>query len=137
MRESETYELSYWLKQDEKGEVPEKTLADLRQKIAELGGQILNEIDPSRRRFAYPIRKEQEGFFGTLKCGLPAEAVEKLHQGFTRETNLLRLMVSKAMPVSAPKPFRRPSLKTKSPEAKKGVSSLQDFDKKLEEILKT
>lgn len=140
------YAFSYWIKANEKGAVPEDVLTDLKKKVIELGGEVLNEATPIKRRIAYPIAKEREGFFGILNVSLPADAPETLQKSFARDKRLLRLMISVSAPLPV-RPARRVPVNTHvdagtrspktTPENVEAGTSLQDFDKRLEEILKT
>ncbi len=129
--EPKLYELAYLLRNE-----PEEALKPVTEKIREYiekkNGRSFEEASLGRRRFSYPIHKENEGFFGHLKFFIKAEDLAGLEEILKREKNILRYLLTKIKRLETEV---RPHLrKIRKPVEKKAVD-LAEIDKKLEEIL--
>lgn len=128
------YEISFWVK----GENPETdVLSSLKDELFKLGGELVKEPRPTKRRAAYPLKRETEALYGSIFARLGTDKLETLKEKLKHEARILRLMITEARPE---KPFearriaRKPK-KAPTPEEGKPVV-LEELDKKLEEILR-
>jgi len=155
MSATRTFELSYWVKPGAEGEAPRATLETLKQKVTELGGTVVFDGGAARRRPGYPIQKQHEAYFGGFKIELPADAAGTLQHAFDRNENILRVMIARVETAPArPRRTRAPLFSKQEPASVTAQaeteesprerdtaepapeSSLHDFDKRLEDILK-
>ena len=129
--EPKLYELAYLLR-NEPEEALKPILEKIREYIEKKNGRSLEGVSLSRRRFSYPIRKENEGFFGHLKFFIKAEDLAELEEILKREKSILRYLLTKIKRLEAEV---RPQVRIiRKPVEKKAVD-LAEIDKKLEEIL--
>ena len=61
--------------------------------IEKHGGVILNERPLVKLRLSYPIRKETQGFLGTIECTLPREAVTRVSSDAKLDHDILRFLI--------------------------------------------
>ncbi len=91
--ESRTYEAAYLLKGDLGEEKALETGDSLRKLIEDEHGIVSLETKPRKQRLAYPIKKYDMAFFGSLKFILSAEKLASLKKNFEK-LDLLRLLLS-------------------------------------------
>lgn len=140
------YELTYLLS----GDLEDSVAADEGAKIAKIvqdaGGIIEREEAPKRRRLAYSIRHEHQGYFGTVQVNATPEFTAKLKEGLKHYPTLIRHLLIQQERPKRPSPTRvehrpRPSALEPAPTPEAAVAapqpSLEDFDKKIEEILQS
>lgn len=136
------YELTYLISpefsEDEKKAFQEK-ITSLIQKE----GGVLSSVNlPLKIRLSYPIKKNREAFFASIKFGLEAGKVQNLERDLKAENKILRCLIVNRPPVkmtmrrrfSAPRVSLRTEKLPKIPAKEKKVE-LKEIDKKLEEIL--
>ncbi len=136
------YELTYLIST----EISEEDRKGLQEKIDSLiqkEGGVLGSVNlPLKTRLSYPIKKNREAFFASIKFGLEAGKVENLEKELKAENKILRCLIVNRPPVkinkgkrfSAPRlPIRTEKLPKIPPKEKK--VELKEIDKKLEEIL--
>jgi small subunit ribosomal protein S6 len=115
------YEMSYLLS----AEIPEEKLdseaAELKSVIIKNGAEV-TQIDPlEKRRLAYPIKKQNQAYFGIVYFNIDKDELDKIKKALTLQKKVLRfLILNKAI---KPKPSAAPA-------------PVQSFDQKLESILK-
>ena len=143
MDEPKKYELAYLLSPA----VPEDEVlimaGSLAKVIEDSKGLIRHQETPSKRRLVYPIKKEQNAYFGWITFSSSPENLSTIEKGLKGINNILRHMMVEEEEIP-PQPIRtyipRPSpvrttpgpVQEQKPEEK---LDLEELDKKLEEIL--
>jgi small subunit ribosomal protein S6 len=101
-----SYELVYIVRPT----ADEQTLAAVNEKvekfIANVKGQMTKRDDWGKRRLAYPIGKFTEGFYAVLQLDLPATAVRDLERNLKLTEDVLRFIVVRVEPATAPVPAK-------------------------------
>lgn len=114
--------------------------------INALGGEIKNESIGEKRRLAYQIKKQNFGFYVTVKFNLEPENVSGLQGQLRLEPSILRHLLiivgekaalSRKVRPPRPKslPGLAPAVKLAGVEAPAEKIKIEEIDKKLEEIL--
>ncbi|MFQ6049710.1 MAG: 30S ribosomal protein S6, partial [Candidatus Paceibacterales bacterium] len=127
------YELTYLISP----QLSEKDLKDAQERMNSLiqeEGGILNEVNlPTKKRLAYPVKKEKEAFGATLSFNLKPEKLKNLVKNLKSEVQILRYLI-----------LTKPHIKeisgrgkrlAKKPKLRKKKVELKEIEKKLEEIL--
>jgi ribosomal protein S6 len=84
---------------------------------------------------AYPIKKKNEGYFGTLNFYLSPEKLETFEKKLKKEPKILRyLLLRERLPKKIEIPRIRPKAKVPKVKKEKKVE-LEKIEEKLEEIL--
>lgn len=87
-----SYELTYILRP-----LDEVALNALNERVASLisssGGQVTARNDWGKRRFAFPIRKINEGYYVSLQVTLPPQAVRTVERALQLNDEVLRYLV--------------------------------------------
>lgn len=142
-RNPRKYEIAYIISSS----IAEEAVVEHSQKIAALieaeKGTISHSEIPQKRRLAYPIGKEGNGYFGWIKFAALPDAVEALEKKLKTMTLLLRhLVVEDTIPVQQfgrmPRPSAPPPVAAVPPKREEEADErldLEALDKKLEEIL--
>ncbi len=118
----------------------------VRQIIEKYGGVILNEHPLVKLRLSYPIKKETQGFLGTIECTLPAESVRTVSSDVKLEHDILRFIVNVQNKIkeAAPRSSEEGGLQQRKkrtivpPKPKGGFNTIlsnEALQEKLEEIL--
>ncbi|MBI2623989.1 30S ribosomal protein S6 [Candidatus Parcubacteria bacterium] len=140
------YELTYLLSGNLEENAAFAEGAKIAKIVQDAGGIIEQEEIPKRRRFAYPIRHEHQGYFGTVEVNATAEFTAKLKDGLKHNQTLLRyLLVQQERPKKPhvvraerrPRPAPVEAKPVAQPQNEIEQPALKDFDKKLEEILQS
>ena len=128
--------------------------------IKEASGEITKEQDLGKQKLAYPIKLANHGYYLTYEFNLPKEKLQSLNRSLTLSSDVLRFLVTKKKikteeEIKREKELREKLAKKKEKEIeqfqaeKKGTKekpkkemgkekiSLEDLDKKLDEILDT
>ena len=96
-----SYELTYVLRTQD-----DVNLVALNERIANqiasAGGEIIARNDWGRRRLAYPIRKNHDGYYVSLQINLPSQAVRGLERALQLMDEVLRYLVIRVDEVAAP-----------------------------------
>ena len=86
--------------------------------ITKAGGEVLAEDKWGRRRLAYPIRKEREGFYSYLKFNAPSTILQSLNQHFRVTEDVMRhLTVTVQDRPSKPRKIRKKPAPAPAPAA--------------------
>jgi ribosomal protein S6 len=84
----QTYELSFWLKNDAEENVPQ-----LRKLFENFKFEIIQEILPKTKTLAYPIGKETVGKFGTIYFNADKEKIEEFKNKVRGLPEILRFII--------------------------------------------
>lgn len=137
----ENYEIAFWTK-TENGD-PAKAA------LAKNGAEVVKERSIQKMRLAFPIKKENFAFLGTMIFSVNPEKIDNLKSDLNLELDILRYFLRKAKKVSEEEGVvenrdggggrgRRSSFRSRS-DAGKGVGDVltnEALEKKIEEILK-
>lgn len=127
------YELTYLIS----SELSEEEAKQLQAKITSLiGGILVKERLPFKKKLAYPIKKQSQAYFSVIDFQVMAEKLIDLEKKLKSEDKILRYLILVKPPVKKEKitgVFKKP--KIEQPEKEKKVE-LKEIEKKLEEILK-
>jgi small subunit ribosomal protein S6 len=87
------YEMVYILHPDSE----EEGLAEVRQRISDLidsgGGKVLDEDLWGRRRMAYPIEKQREGYYVLMRFELDPPHLPELERMMTLDSRIIRRLL--------------------------------------------
>lgn len=141
------YELSFWFSSrlDEK-EIGQK-FDNLLKQLKDFGALIIFSELPQLKQLAYPVKKENNAYFGYIQFKFPKESLSSLEEKLRLDNDILRSMIFRIKPkekqqVSSQFSKKPIFKKQKSEEEKKEKKieekevSLEELDKKLNEILK-
>lgn len=134
------YELSF-LMPNLNIEERENFLAKIEQEIKKLKGKVEDKFI-EKKFFAYPIKKQTEGFFGQLNFSMETNQIEKFHSFLKLNNNILREIIERTKErkedsKTAPRERKeKPHLQIKKPLIKKEKVKIEKLDEKLDEILK-
>ena len=124
----------------------EEELAPVKEKIKDLikksGGEITAEDSFGKKKLAYPIKKNHQGYYLLFEFDLDGQNLKELDKNLTLTNEILRHMIAKK-PVRAQLTNKKPRIarvKTeatpaKTAEADKDKIKLEDLDQRLDEIL--
>jgi len=151
--QKEHYELVFIIP----GSLPEdqhpQTIADIKAILEKHDGQITSSADLGRKKLAYPIKGLKHGFYQVWELDIMPFSLNKVEQEFRLNKNILRhLIIRKKVQTEAEKVKEqkrqagkaKAELKAQSKakaetgkkvENAKGKVSLEDLDKKLDELL--
>ena len=142
-RNPKKYEIAYILRSS----IAEEAIAEHTQKITALveeeKGIISHSEIPKKRRLAYPIGKEDHGYFGWIKFTALPDTIAAIEKTMKAAASLLRhLIVEDTIPVQQfgriPRPPAPPPVAAVPPKREEEADErldLEALDKKLEEIL--
>ncbi len=133
------YELSF-LTPNLKSEEKEALLSWTEKQIQEMGGTI-QETFNEKKKFAYPVKRQKEGFLVIFSFSLEPNNIGKLKRKLQTNKNILREIIEKREVVEKVKRYKeKPIIETKYKTTKtvpkKKKVKIEELDKKLEEILK-
>ena len=130
-----TYELTYLIS----SELADEQVRDLQNKssalIKEEGGLPTGEASISRKRLAYPVKKQSQAYLAVASFQLLPEKLANLEKVLKADSQILRYIILIKRPVKEIKKgrmFIEP--KIEKPKKEKKVE-LKEIEKKLEEIL--
>ena len=86
------YELLVILKSNLDTDEVEKAIEKIDSNLAELGGKVLSRDKIGRKKLAYDIQKNKDGFFVNTILNLPAEKVAEFKRALKLNDNVLRTM---------------------------------------------
>jgi len=70
-------------------------IARVKEIVAEEGGEIKAIDDMGMRRLAYPIEKQERGYYSVIYCTAPSELVGELERQLRYNEEVLRFMTVK------------------------------------------
>ncbi|TAH51290.1 MAG: 30S ribosomal protein S6 [Chloroflexota bacterium] len=97
------YELTYVLRPLEEANLT-ATTERVNTIIRNAGGEIVARNDWGRRRLAYPIRKNNDGYYTTLFVQLPGSAVRGIERALQLNDDVLRYLVVRVEEFRLPTP---------------------------------
>jgi len=123
------YEMSYLLTPDIPEDKIDSEAIELKNIITENGGDIVQADPPEKKRLAYPVKKQNQAYFGIVYFNTDKDGLDKIKKALAFYKKILRfLILSKIIkPKPSPITVQQPA-KTPAPT--------QSFDQKLESILK-
>lgn len=86
------YEGMYVIRANISEDARHKVLEKIKEGITQAGGEILKEHELGRKRLAYEINRQREGFYFLLYFTMPPVAVEGLWQSYHINEDLLRFI---------------------------------------------
>lgn len=112
--------------------------------------ELSSQTQPSKIKLAYPIKKENFGYFGSMYFSATAEDVQKLNKALRSNLKILRFFIfnkptiKEVMNKRSGRLMRRQNGAEKIPEGippvspteKPGILTNEALEKRLEEILK-
>jgi len=138
------YELSFWFSSrlDEK-EIGQK-FDNLLKQLKDFGALIIFSELPQLKQLAYPVKKENNAYFGYIQFKFPKESLFSLEEKLRLDNDVLRSMIfriklKEKQQVSSQFSKKPIFKKQKGEEEKKTQEkeiSLEELDEKLNEILK-
>jgi small subunit ribosomal protein S6 len=93
------YEGMYVLRASLSDEARDKALKKIEEGIAEQGGEILKTHDQGRKRLAYEICRQREGYYYLLYFKVRPAAIEHLQSAYHLMDDLLRFINLRATEV--------------------------------------
>lgn len=133
------YELAFFLSSSISENEKEEKLNNILKLIEELKGTILETVPLELKALAYPIKKETSGYFGVVKFKLDGSLMEELNKQLKLLPEMLRFLIVKKEEIKKPVPLKKMEKEKTKVETKKEEEkevSLEELEKKLEEILK-
>lgn len=127
-----TYLISSEMAEEEAKSFPEKMVV----LIQETGGIIKDKSLVSKRRLAYPIKKQGEAYLAIIIFQLNADKLTELEKKLKSESKILRYLIIAKKPVKETRRIMRKTLPLQDKKKKKVKVELKEIEKKLEEILK-
>lgn len=138
------YELTYIISLlSAEGET--STMAEkVRAQIKELGGEAKKEYISEKKKLAFEIRKQNQGFYATVIFEMEPEKIDELNTFLRMNNDILRHMIINQAELRTEKVSKKPA-RVKPAEgeavvgeskAKTGKVKIEELDKKLEELLK-
>ena len=130
IKDKKEYELSYLLSAD----IAEDTLGtekdELSKTILQNNGTVGDLEIPAKRRLAYPVRKQNQAYFGIASIKMAEEGLEDLKKSLSLNKKYLRFLI-----INKPIESKLPAAPAPVIEEKTGIAT-ESFDQKLESILK-
>ena len=123
------YEMSYLLKPDIPEDKIDSEAIELKNIITENGGDIVQTNPPEKKRLSYPVKKQNQAYFGIVYFNTDKDGLDKIKKNLAFYKKILRFLILSKIIKPKPSPIiaQQPA-KTSAPT--------QSFDQKLESILK-
>lgn len=141
-RDNKTYEINYLITPL----IPEDKVAEetvvLRKIIEDNKGFVVGEDQPKMQKLSYAIKKFDNAYYGWFKFSAGAEFVDNIKNGFSKNENILRVLVTEVGKENVAQFAPRRAAGSAKPEglssemAEKVEIKPEQIDQKLEEILK-
>ena len=147
-QKNNNYELSFWFSSRLNDEEIEKKFDNLLKQLEKLGALIIFSQSPQLKQLAYSVKKERNAYFGYIQFELSKDSLVHLEEDLKLNDDIIRFMILSVKPKEKQKApsitFRKPVFKeqkskteeeTKKEPQKEKIISLEELDKKLNEIL--
>jgi len=125
------YEMSYLLTPDIPEDKIDSEAIELKNIITENGGDIVQTNPPEKKRLSYPVKKQNQAYFGIVYFNTDKDGLDKIKKALAFYKKILRFLIlskiikPKPSPIIAQQPAKTPA-----------PAPTQSFDQKLESILK-
>lgn len=123
------YEMSYLLNPEIAEDKVETETAELNKVISDNGGAIVDSLPAIKRRLAYPIKKQNQAYFGVIYFISDTEELNKIKQSLALNKKLIRFLILN-------EPLKPKVADAAVVKPKESRPQTQSFDQKLESILK-
>jgi small subunit ribosomal protein S6 len=90
------YEGMYVLSTHMSEDARAKAFDAIKERIVSRGGQIKKVHDQGRRRLAYEINRQRDGYYYLMYFTLNPESIEELWEEYRRDEHLLRFLTIRA-----------------------------------------
>jgi len=147
-QKNNNYELSFWFSSRLNDEEIEKKFDNLLKQLEKLGALIIFSQSPQLKQLAYSVKKERNAYFGYIQFEFSKDSLVHLEEDLKLNDDIIRFMILSVKPKEKQKApsitFRKPAFKeqkskteeeTKKEPQKEKIISLEELDKKLNEIL--
>ena len=147
-QKNNNYELSFWFSSRLNEEEIEKKFDNLLKQLEKLGALIIFSQSPQLKQLAYSVQKERNAYFGYIQFEFSKDSLVHLEEDLKLNDDIIRFMILSVKPEEKQKTpsitFRKPVFKeqkskteeeTKKEPQKEKIISLEELDKKLNEIL--
>ena len=125
------YEMSYLLTPDIPEDKIDSEAIELKNIITENGGDIVQTNPPEKKRLSYPVKKQNQAYFGIVYFNTDKDGLDKIKKNLAFYKKILRFLILSKIIKPKPSPI------TVQQPAKTPVPApTQSFDQKLESILK-
>lgn len=125
------YEVSF-LTQNINLEERKDLFKKIEEKLKELGGKIEDKFI-EKKVFAYPVKKQEEGFLGHISFFLEPAKIRRFQDFLKTNKEIVREMTERKKKI--PEVRRERRISPRKPRKKEKVK-IEELDKKLGEILK-
>ena len=98
------YEVLYIVSAAVSDEERQKLVERFREAVSRNGGTILNESEWGLKNLAYPIKKQDKGYYNLANVDISPAAVKDLYYFFRVTDGFLRAMIVKKEEVKKPTP---------------------------------
>ncbi|MCX7985091.1 MAG: 30S ribosomal protein S6 [Bacteroidetes bacterium] len=88
-----TYETTFIVNANLDDPVIDSIIEKVKDFIIKNGGEILETTKWGRKRFAYPIKKKNNGFYVVCVFKAPTSFIHKLERQFTLDESILRYLI--------------------------------------------
>lgn len=130
------YELTYLIIPDISTEEAKTLSEKIAGFISELNGTVINNINPEKKRLAYPIKKKIDAFLGSIEFSIAPELTKDFKKKIDTETQILRYLITVKLK-ERERPVKKPKKEIPIEEKpKKQKVDLENMDQKIDEILK-
>jgi small subunit ribosomal protein S6 len=133
------YEMSYLLTPEIPEDKIDSETAELKNIITENGGDIVQTNPPEKKRLAYPVKKQNQAYFGIVYFNTDKDGLDKIKKALVFYKKILRFLILskiiKPHPTGDHPKGEKPSPIIAQQPAKTPAPT-QSFDQKLESILK-
>jgi ribosomal protein S6 len=121
------YELAYLISSKIDEESLKKTVEEINQFLSK-EGKVLFSQTPLKKTLAYPIKKEEKAFLGSIEFEAEGEKIKGIEKMLKDKKEVLRYLI-----VKKKKPKEK--LKIEHPTKKQKKVKISEIDQKLKEIL--
>ena len=71
-----------------------KTSEDVKSTITSLKGEVINQDFWGRRKFAYPINHQEEGYYDVIKFDLSGDKLEEFKKKLNLMSSVVRYLIT-------------------------------------------
>ena len=125
------YEMSYLLTPEISEDKTDAEITELKKIITENGGDTIQAEPLEKKRLVYPVKKQNQAYFGVVYFKIGAEGLDKIKKTLALYKKILRYLILNKIikPKTEIAVVIRQSAETPAP--------VQSFDKRLEDLLKS